>query len=975
MVSGDNVTVTLTGGSPWGFRLTGGGSLPLQIAKIRKKSQAHARGLQEGDAVVSINGTPVHDRSHDEAVDLIDAAGDTLTLQIYRGESDDLGQLLASSRPHAPLLPPGAEGQGQVTVTSSTSTSADGGTRRQVQQKVFVTSDGGKENTTFVRREHTTTTSSSGDVNGNDVSRSSMSQQFRVSSTSFESSSSTSAPAPPPQGAVLSLSPKPPAVSPKPSSPRPSVSPKPVSPAPFATAQLVVNTQSVSTQPPQQIIAPTTWAPKPTFKAVPPKAAPPSLAPKPAPAVAPKPAPAVAPKPQAPTRPTFNAKAATAAPMFAPQKFQASATAMTYSSQPQAAFSSPGGPQSHPQQSAGGGQFHPMQAKYQPQAFSPGSGSYPPGSKIQQINHFSPGGGGGGGGGSQQPFSPMSISSPLSPASQPFSHMSPGGGGAPMFNVRNNVNEGPQVWSANMWLPGQEPGDKPRGQPQQPPQQQQQPPQQQQQQQQGYPPPEAHNEHIEVPKRMTIKERQQMLLNQTAKAPHHSLMARQADPEFDAPPEEVQRIISHKLFGPPVEMTPEGPYDMDMDSDGSSHDGSSVHRRKNLYADSAFYADPMHKYPTIEEQMKLCRLISTSLTSAANRRARGAKMFAKRKRKSSKWVHEGHSEFSSSTGDVANIEDLESELNTEEGGNKQLFMFRIPNLKQRIASPERNTKMSMKKDEFERMRLQAMKCDHRTVSPGTCFDIAADLKAHKGRGGRMFERRKNRSDKFIIDESNAKMPGPKHTKLEDIIGRAPLKSSKSPWQAAQEGSVDSAFEHLSDMERMQKMNQILKYTPPKPAVPQPTREVLQPLQVPQGPRSDLRTSSTLPLLQGRDFNRLAKGWCSSGTDSLDRAGPMASQHAAAPLPPATAQDYPVEAAAPRGQNRVHFGDYNPRPRAWQTSGPAAEPSSYSCPPSMSASWASSDFDSTYPPQHNHAGAGAASHSLYSPSNELPASDL
>ena len=56
----------------------------LPVAQIRKKSQAHAQGLQEGDAVVSINGTPVHDKTHDEAVDLIDSAGDTLTLQIYR---------------------------------------------------------------------------------------------------------------------------------------------------------------------------------------------------------------------------------------------------------------------------------------------------------------------------------------------------------------------------------------------------------------------------------------------------------------------------------------------------------------------------------------------------------------------------------------------------------------------------------------------------------------------------------------------------------------------------------------------------------------------------------------------------------------------------------------------------------------------------------------------------------------------------
>lgn len=284
-----------------------------------------------------------------------------------------------------------------------------------------------------------------------------------------------------------------------------------------------------------------------------------------------------------------------------------------------------------------------------------------------------------------------------------------------------------------------------------------------------------------------------------------------------------------------------------------------------MYSDSAFYEDPAKKYPTIEEQMKLCRLISNSLTSAANKRARGAKMFAKRKRRSSKWVHEGHSEWSSSAGDVANLDELDSELDVNEGGSKQLFSFRIPSLKQRVSSPERNTKMSMKKDEFERLRLQAQKCDHRVVPPGTCFDIVADLKASKGRGGRLFERRKNRADKFIIDESNAKMVGPKHTRLEALldIPPAPLKSRQSPWQAAQsgdQGSVDAAFDHLSERERRQKLNQILQYTPPKPT--QLSRETLQTVQPPPvtGPRTSLKSYSTLPTLRGRNFNRYAKGW-------------------------------------------------------------------------------------------------------------------
>nr|KAG5690700.1 hypothetical protein BaRGS_005063 [Batillaria attramentaria] len=961
MVSGDNVEVTLTGGAPWGFRLTGGASLPLEIAKIRKKSQAHAQGLREGDAVVSINGTPVHDLSHDQAVELIEAAGDTLKLHIYRGDADDLGQVLASNKAPATLAPLGLSGN-VTSSTSSTATYDDGTTRGKVQQESFVTQDGDVERHTFVRRETSSTvttegdvstfsnvgdviststvgdvisTSTVGDVNGNDV------VQLEVS-TGGDTSGSTS------RTSSLQIS-----------------STVDISSSSSTTGldntqrAQHIRQQQVQQQQQQLEVKPVSPIPVPrgpTFKAVPPKTAP-QVAPKPSrgPPVAPKPA--------------FSSTlpAPSSAPMFTPTKFQVSATAMytpgsqqSRSSAPQAFSTTPQpfSPGKQQQLNAPGKQQQPYSPGKQQQPYSPGKQQQPysPG-KQQQLNApgkqqqpyspgkqqqpyspgkqqqpyspgkqpfsaavaqphqlFSPG--------SQQPFSPGNLSSPVSPGtslSQPFSPMSPGNslsqpfspmspGNAPMFNVRNNMGEGATVWTPNMWLPGQEPSAK---QQQQQQQQQQQPRRQQQHQ----------SEDVEVPPRMSIKERQQLLLQQTATT-NHSLSARQADPDFDAPPEEEQQRASAqrlRVFAPPVEITPWGPeYHLEMhrtdsvESGESSPTSSIIRHRKKMYADSAFYEDPQHKYPTIDEQMKLCRLISQSLTSAANKKARGARMFAKRKKRSSKWVHEAHFDWSSSAGDVANLHELDSELSPTEGGNRPLFTFRIPNVKLRVASPERNTKMSMKKDEFERLRLQATKCDHRAISPGTCFDIVADLKASKGRGGRLFERRKNRADKFIVDESNARKMGPKGTKLEDLLN-TPLKSNKTPWEAAQtdqQGKVDAAFDHLTDMERMQKLNQMLKYTPPKPAPPkQPPVGILEPLTRPyEGPRADLK-GHTLARLEGRNFNRYAKGW----------QAPDASQERA----------------------------------------------------SMSASWASSDFDA-YQNQLN----GYGDSGVYSPHDQyLPACDL
>ena len=278
---------------------------------------------------------------------------------------------------------------------------------------------------------------------------------------------------------------------------------------------------------------------------------------------------------------------------------------------------------------------------------------------------------------------------------------------------------------------------------------------------------------------------------------------------------------------------------------------------ENLYSDSAFYDTPGKNYPTITEQMQLCKKIAQSLTSAANRRARGAKMFMRRKRKSGKWVHEGHSEWSSSAGDVANIRELDSELSPDEGGTKPLLYFKIPNLKNRVGNKAKQTKMALTQDQFERLRLEAKKCEHKAVPPDTCFGIVADLKAHKGKGGRMFERRRERTDKYVIDESNSRLAhNPK--RLEHILGQ-PLKQDKSPWEAAMhDGTVDAAFSHLTEWERNQKMNTLYQASSPRRG------PVVQTVPLPSMHSTSLKSDSSGAMLRGKDFNRMARGWTGGG---------------------------------------------------------------------------------------------------------------
>ncbi|XP_066204480.1 synaptopodin 2-like protein isoform X1 [Saccopteryx leptura] len=113
----EELLVTLSGGAPWGFRLQGGAEQrkPLQVSKIRRRSQAGRVGLRERDQLLAINGVSCTTLSHASAMSLIDASGNQLVLTVRRVEderplrSPSPGELQVLS-PLSPLSPepPGA---------------------------------------------------------------------------------------------------------------------------------------------------------------------------------------------------------------------------------------------------------------------------------------------------------------------------------------------------------------------------------------------------------------------------------------------------------------------------------------------------------------------------------------------------------------------------------------------------------------------------------------------------------------------------------------------------------------------------------------------------------------------------------------------------------------------------------------------------------------------------------------------------
>ena len=59
---------------------------------------------------------------------------------------------------------------------------------------------------------------------------------------------------------------------------------------------------------------------------------------------------------------------------------------------------------------------------------------------------------------------------------------------------------------------------------------------------------------------------------------------------------------------------------------------------EKLFTDSAFYDDPEHKYPTVEEQIALARQVARSVLAPVNANSRGHKMFVRRRERSARWV-------------------------------------------------------------------------------------------------------------------------------------------------------------------------------------------------------------------------------------------------------------------------------------------------------------------------------------------------
>merc|ERR1739848_509946 len=74
--------VSMSGGAPWGFRLSGGGTQPLTVSRLTPGGKAALDGIVQGDHIIAINGQQVAGLQLGELMELIKNTGASLNLTL-----------------------------------------------------------------------------------------------------------------------------------------------------------------------------------------------------------------------------------------------------------------------------------------------------------------------------------------------------------------------------------------------------------------------------------------------------------------------------------------------------------------------------------------------------------------------------------------------------------------------------------------------------------------------------------------------------------------------------------------------------------------------------------------------------------------------------------------------------------------------------------------------------------------------------
>ncbi|CAF3829679.1 unnamed protein product [Rotaria sordida] len=177
---------------------------------------------------------------------------------------------------------------------------------------------------------------------------------------------------------------------------------------------------------------------------------------------------------------------------------------------------------------------------------------------------------------------------------------------------------------------------------------------------------------------------------------------------------------------------------------------------KKRYADSSFFKTPFNTYPTIEEQKKMARKIAHIL-EGGDPSQKGASKFERQRQRADKYTLEA--EATSTTTAVSNYRPLR-QLQTND--KPYYDTSNLPDcIKHSLEEAQHINPLRYvgAPEDFKQIHMEQEHVTHTGVPPQTAMRIAADLNLNRGKGAALFQKRKARSEKWVIDENNVKKPG------------------------------------------------------------------------------------------------------------------------------------------------------------------------------------------------------------------------
>ncbi|GBL97977.1 hypothetical protein AVEN_126876-1 [Araneus ventricosus] len=326
-------------------------------------------------------------------------------------------------------------------------------------------------------------------------------------------------------------------------------------------------------------------------------------------------------------------------------------------------------------------------------------------------------------------------------------------------------------------------------------------------------------------------------------------------------------------------------------------------RKKKMFASSSFYEEPNCIYPTVEEQVKLCRKIAESLSDDCNLKSKGANMFFKRVKKAEKWIVA-----------ESNAKNEDSTQDNNKDPTKMPYVRpskELPKLKLILAP---RPILDMKTLLREGVDI----VEHNAVSPEICHDIVKDLNSPTGRGAQLFAKRKKKSCEWVVDEE----------KVKHLLQERYHISYPSP-EPPSEPLVHPRVKALSEVNSLTVAESVIRAAEAK--------IMTYPNAVPHVPvihsldRVDSVESTNLSLqssVQSTIFNRpgsrtsdplkysIPKGWTGATTSSSETQPAQPAQESflnvgASPIPAKRS----LEVCSPLRRSQS-FRDFNSSPRAW-----------------------------------------------------------